>query len=61
MATQATLYIELIVNIQIILFVPFFFSQPFFDATTETLGSSGRGDSVGNTESEYRMVSVGRP
>ena len=38
MTTQATLYIELIVNIQIIPFVLFFFLQPFFDATMETLG-----------------------
>ena len=38
MATQATLYIELMVNIQILPFVPFFFLQPFFDATMQTLG-----------------------
>ena len=61
MATQATLYIELMVNIQILSFVLFFFSQPLFDTTMQTLGSGGRGDSLGNTDSEYRVVSVSCP
>ena len=62
MATQATLYIELIVNIQIIPFVLFFF---FYNRSLmqqcRPSGSGGRGDSVRNTDSEYRVVSVGRP
>ena len=61
MTTQATLYIELIVNIQIIPFVLFFFHNRSLMQQCRPSGSGGRGDSVGNTDSEYRVVSVGRP
>ena len=62
MTTQATLYIELIVNIQIIPFVLFFFfHNRSLMQQWRPSGSGGRGDSVGNTDSECRVVSVGRP